>query len=155
MLNARIRHCLPLFRFSHLFLLLYCVQEMHIHSFIFPVLYATFVSAAAFDPFSYAPNLSPESSNALVTRLSTSRSWNSSRQTRLDSRRPRWLQPSAIGRQDQIPNRVVKKSTSVKGLDTRPTPEPTGDPSSSTTVYINDEKDFALIAPQNAQGIFH
>ncbi|KAG6829147.1 hypothetical protein H0H92_005552 [Tricholoma furcatifolium] len=32
-------------------------------------------------------------------------------------------------------------------VDARPTPDPTGDPSSSTTVHINDERDFALILP--------
>lgn len=32
-------------------------------------------------------------------------------------------------------------------LDTRPTPAPTGDPSSGTTVHITDEDDFALLLP--------
>ncbi|TFK70758.1 hypothetical protein BDN72DRAFT_766053 [Pluteus cervinus] len=34
--------------------------------------------------------------------------------------------------------------------DTRPTPAPTGDPSSDTTVHINDETDFSLILPRTS-----
>ncbi|KAI0290151.1 hypothetical protein BC826DRAFT_913626 [Russula brevipes] len=37
--------------------------------------------------------------------------------------------------------------TTERDLDTRPTPEPTGEPSVSTTVFISDEKNFALLLP--------
>ncbi|KAH8985763.1 hypothetical protein EDB86DRAFT_2809999 [Lactarius hatsudake] len=33
-------------------------------------------------------------------------------------------------------------------LDTRPTPQATGEPSALTTVFINNEKDFALLLPR-------
>ncbi|KAH7887224.1 hypothetical protein F5I97DRAFT_1874181 [Phlebopus sp. FC_14] len=39
--------------------------------------------------------------------------------------------------------------TRRQNLDTRPTPEPTGPSSSSTTVYITDENNFALLLPAN------
>ncbi|KAG5639063.1 hypothetical protein H0H81_007321 [Sphagnurus paluster] len=42
---------------------------------------------------------------------------------------------------------VKRASTPVAPLDTRPTPEPTGDPSQSTTVHITSNSDFSLILP--------
>jgi hypothetical protein len=44
--------------------------------------------------------------------------------------------------------------TTERDLDTRPTPEPTGEPSVSTTVFISDEKDFALLLPARRGGMF-
>lgn len=38
-------------------------------------------------------------------------------------------------------------STTEQDLDTRPTPEPTGEPSIETTIFITDENDFALLLP--------
>ncbi len=38
--------------------------------------------------------------------------------------------------------------------DTRPTPEPTGDPSPSTTVHITSADDFALLMPSRQGGRF-
>ncbi|KAG6915033.1 hypothetical protein DXG01_013824 [Tephrocybe rancida] len=54
-----------------------------------------------------------------------------------------------------MPSRLLRRSqntnpspTTVEGpVDARPTPDPTGDPSSSTTVHINSESDFSLILP--------
>ncbi|ETW77728.1 hypothetical protein HETIRDRAFT_420570 [Heterobasidion irregulare TC 32-1] len=37
--------------------------------------------------------------------------------------------------------------TETLDADTRPTPQPTGDPSPSTTVHINSEQDFSLLLP--------
>lgn len=44
--------------------------------------------------------------------------------------------------------------TTQQGLDTRPTPEPTGKPSARTTVFISNEKDFALLLPTRPGGMF-
>ena len=44
--------------------------------------------------------------------------------------------------------------TLEQDLDTKPTPEPTGFPSAQTTVFINSEKDFALLLPKVPGGMF-
>lgn len=41
-----------------------------------------------------------------------------------------------------------------RGLDTRPTPEPTGKPSDQTTVFISSANDFALLLPATPGGTF-
>jgi hypothetical protein len=45
-------------------------------------------------------------------------------------------------------------STTEQDLDTRPTPEPTGEPSIETTVFITDENVFALLLPATPGGMF-
>jgi len=45
-------------------------------------------------------------------------------------------------------------STTEQDLDTRPTPEPTGEPSIETTIFITDEKNFALLLPATPGGMF-
>ena len=40
----------------------------------------------------------------------------------------------------------------TQGLDLSPTPAPTGSSSSLTTVYINDDSDFAILLPKTANG---
>ncbi|TFY65825.1 hypothetical protein EVG20_g5267 [Dentipellis fragilis] len=45
-----------------------------------------------------------------------------------------------------------ERQDSTAPQDTRPTPAPTGDPSPSTTVHIENENDFALIMPGNPGG---
>ena len=42
--------------------------------------------------------------------------------------------------------------TETLDVDTRPTPQPTGDPSPSTTVHINSEQDFSLLLPDTPGG---
>ena len=44
--------------------------------------------------------------------------------------------------------------TTEQDLDTRPTPEPTGNPSAETTVFITGENDFALLLPAMSGGMF-
>jgi hypothetical protein len=45
-------------------------------------------------------------------------------------------------------------STTEQDLDTRPTPEPTGESSIETTIFITDESDFALLLPATPGGMF-
>ena len=45
-------------------------------------------------------------------------------------------------------------STTEQDLDTRPTPEPTGEPSIETTIFITDENVFALLLPATPGGMF-
>ena len=45
-------------------------------------------------------------------------------------------------------------STTEQDLDTRPTPEPTGEPSIETTIFITDENDFALLLPATPGGMY-
>ncbi|THH18185.1 hypothetical protein EW146_g2756 [Bondarzewia mesenterica] len=46
-----------------------------------------------------------------------------------------------------------RSASETADLDTRPTPQPTGDPSPSTTVHINNEQDFSLLLPNNPGGM--
>jgi hypothetical protein len=50
--------------------------------------------------------------------------------------------------------RQEASGTTEQDLDTRPTPEPTGEPSVETTVFITDENDFALLLPAMSGGMF-
>ena len=56
------------------------------------------------------------------------------------------------GTQLKKEKRASKTVAVARDLDTRPTPEPTGASSSSTTVHITDEHDFALLLPNRSQG---
>jgi hypothetical protein len=44
--------------------------------------------------------------------------------------------------------------TTEQDLDTRPTPEPTGEPSIETTIFITGKNDFALLLPATPGGMF-
>ncbi|KAG6849237.1 hypothetical protein H0H93_010253 [Arthromyces matolae] len=44
---------------------------------------------------------------------------------------------------------TISPSPTVNIMDARPTPDPTGSPSTSTTVHINSGNDFSLILPEN------
>ncbi|KAI0248000.1 hypothetical protein BJV78DRAFT_1240972 [Lactifluus subvellereus] len=46
-----------------------------------------------------------------------------------------------------LQHRQDATGTTQQDLDLRPTPEPTGEPSVRTTVFISNEKDFALLLP--------
>jgi hypothetical protein len=48
----------------------------------------------------------------------------------------------------RLERRQDTSETVPQELDTRPTPQPTGEPSVLTTVFINSEKDFALLLPR-------
>ncbi|KAG6856974.1 hypothetical protein H0H87_011363 [Tephrocybe sp. NHM501043] len=68
-----------------------------------------------------------------------------------------WLnRPFDIQPPTPVVRRAVNTSpsptTGANTLDTRPTPDPTGDPSSSTIVHINSESDFSLILPNQPGG---
>ncbi|KAG5641521.1 hypothetical protein DXG03_004826 [Asterophora parasitica] len=104
---------------------------------------------------SWAPNVpsiywTPERLNASASPedLST--------RARLHKQRPRWYPPPVSNR--PRPRRVSNSSstptpTAAILLDTRPTPEPTGDPSQSTTVHITNTSDFSLILPKEGGGL--
>ncbi|GLB34732.1 hypothetical protein LshimejAT787_0202970 [Lyophyllum shimeji] len=72
------------------------------------------------------------------------------RGARLRRRHPRWFPSSVAGhirpRQASTVNTTPSPS-SIELINTRPTPEPTGDSSPSTTVHITDKSDFSLILP--------
>ena len=55
---------------------------------------------------------------------------------------PSRTRPFRLGRRQDTSDTVQQE------LDTRPTPQPTGEPSVLTTVFINSEKDFALLLPR-------
>ena len=55
---------------------------------------------------------------------------------------PSRTRPFRLGRRQDTSETVPEE------LDTRPTPQPTGEPSDLTTVFINSEKDFALLLPR-------
>jgi hypothetical protein len=105
------------------------------------------------DPYSLRPNplypyarspaiRSPKNSSTSTPRFSKSSNVSPSR-TWSSKFRAGALQP----RQDA-------SSTTEQDLDTRPTPEPTGEPSIETTIFITDENDFALLLPATSGGMF-
>ncbi|KAG6896078.1 hypothetical protein C0992_010452 [Termitomyces sp. T32_za158] len=55
----------------------------------------------------------------------------------------------------KVSNTITRRSLSASStipigpVNARPTPDPTGDPSCSTTVHINSAEDFSLILPKN------
>lgn len=53
---------------------------------------------------------------------------------------------------DSYQQRYRKRESQTAPADTRPTPEPTGASSASTTVHIIDEHDFALLLPDRPGG---
>lgn len=55
---------------------------------------------------------------------------------------PSRTRPFRLGRRQDA------SETAPQELDTRPTPQPTGEPSVLTTVFINSESDFALLLPR-------
>ena len=57
-------------------------------------------------------------------------------------------------RADALQPRQDPSATAEQNLDTRPTPEPTGESSDETTVFITGENDFALLLPAMSGGMF-
>jgi hypothetical protein len=49
---------------------------------------------------------------------------------------------------------LQRRQDATQDLDLRPTPEPTGQSSASTTIYIVDQTNFALLLPTRAGGMF-
>ena len=106
------------------------------------------------DPYSLRPNplyypyarspaiRSPKNTSTSARRFSKSSNIPPSR-TWSSKFRPSALQP-----------RQGPSSTTEQDLDTRPTPEPTGEPSIETTIFITDEKNFALLLPATPGGMF-
>jgi len=106
------------------------------------------------DPYSLRPNplypyarspaiRSPKNISTSAPRLSKSSNTSPSRTWSSKFRGPGALQP----RQDA-------SSATKQDLDTRPTPEPTGEPSIETTIFITDENVFALLLPATPGGMF-
>lgn len=105
------------------------------------------------DPYSLRPNplytyarspaiRSPRNISISTPRLSKSSNISPSR-TWSSKFRAGALQP----RQDA-------SRTTEQDLDTRPTPEPTGEPSIETTIFITGKNDFALLLPATPGGMF-
>jgi hypothetical protein len=53
-----------------------------------------------------------------------------------------------------LQRRQDASGTTQQDLDTRPTPEPTGETSVLTTVFAMNEKDFSLLLPTKPRGMF-
>ncbi|KAF9460160.1 hypothetical protein BDZ94DRAFT_1324242 [Collybia nuda] len=119
---------------------------------------ATSIYGAAFNPLynSKFNTIAPKSLNA---PQATSPIWKP-HETRQDLRESRHYEKKALwllsGTTDRLETRqpsnpTVKSPTAIQPRNNSPTPAPTGDPSPDTTIHITDEKNFALIAPQNPQ----
>ena len=106
------------------------------------------------DPYSLRPNplypyprfptiRSPKNISTSAPRFSKSLNTTPSRTWGSKFRAGAALQP----RQDP-------STTTEQDLDTRPTPEPTGEPSIETTIFITDKNEFALLLPAIPGGMF-
>jgi hypothetical protein len=60
--------------------------------------------------------------------------------------------PSRTRRPFRLGRRQDPSETAPQELDTRPTPQATGEPSVLTTVFVNSENDFALLLPATPGG---
>lgn len=88
----------------------------------------------------------------LTSRLSAQ---NPPRRTRLYFNESKWTHDleTAWRNPENSATAVVKRQPSVAQPEPAPTPAPTGDSSPLTTVHIDDEGDFSLLAPKNQHGI--
>lgn len=97
------------------------------------------------DPYSLRPNPLYPYARTLHSRppgntpIYGSRFWKDSESSDVSPSRTR---PFRLGRRQDTSETVPQE------LDTRPTPQPTGEPSVLTTVFIKSDKDFALLLPR-------
>ncbi|RDB14970.1 hypothetical protein Hypma_016177 [Hypsizygus marmoreus] len=126
---------------------------MHSLSFTLPLFLAASVLATVFNPFytSKVSSLNRRSSGVIAVRSpSELRPRTTFNGTRLHRNHPRWFPASisdSLGPR-QLPNSTTKRSPSpADGIDIRPTPEPTGDPSPTRTVHVTDQSNFSLLVP--------
>jgi len=127
----------------------------------FTMLLASFVHAGAIpgtrnhwsDPYSLRPNPLYPYIRSLTVRPSgnistyASRLWKASNVSPTRTRRPMFRAGILRPRQDS-------SGAMEQDLDTRPTPEPTGEPSVETTVFITSVDDFSLLLPAIPDGMF-
>ncbi|KAH9959960.1 hypothetical protein BC827DRAFT_1133985 [Russula dissimulans] len=120
----------------------------------FTVLLASFVHGVAIpairnhwsDPYSLRPNplypyiRSPIARSSGNISTYASRVWKASKVSPSRTRRQNFRAGILRPRQDS-------SRTTEQDLDTRPTPEPTGQPSIDTTVFIRNVDDFSLLLP--------
>lgn len=106
------------------------------------------------DPYSLRPNpLYPYARSPAIRtpkNISTSVRRRSSKSATISPSRT-WRSKFRAG---ALQPRQDASSTTEQDLDTRPTPEPTGEPSIETTIFITDENDFALLLPATPGGMF-
>jgi len=123
-------------------------------SLCFTMLLASFVHGVAVpgirnhwsDPYSLRPNplypyiRSPSARSSGNISTYNSRLWKTSNVSPTRTRRSKFRAGILRPRRDS-------SETTEQGLDTRPTPEPTGQPSIETTVFITSVDDFSLLLP--------
>jgi hypothetical protein len=105
------------------------------------------------DPYSLRPNRLYPYARYSPTRLPKSVSTSTHRVSKNSGITPsRTWRP--MFRAGAFKPREEASGTTEQDLDTRPTPEPTGEPSIETTVFITGENDFALLLPAMSGGMF-
>jgi hypothetical protein len=107
------------------------------------------------DPYSLRPNpLYPYArARSLATRSPKNISTSAPRLSKSSDISPSRTWSSKF-RAGALQPRQDASSTTEQDLDTRPTPEPTGEPSIETMIFITDENDFALLLPATPGGMF-
>ncbi|KAH9991912.1 hypothetical protein BJV77DRAFT_1005371 [Russula vinacea] len=98
------------------------------------------------DPYSLRPNPLYPYARSPPTRLPKPISTSTPRVSKNSGITPSRTWRSMV-RAGALKPREEASSTTEQDLDTRPTPEPTGEPSIETTVFITGENDFALLLP--------
>ena len=130
------------------------------HSFSIALLLASFVHGVALtgirnhwsDPYSLRPNPLYPYARFPATKSQRNIPTSTSRFLKISDISPSRTWRSKF-RAGALQARQVASGTAERDLDTRPTPEPTGEPSDETTVFITGEKDFALLLPASG-GMF-
>ncbi|KAF5378881.1 hypothetical protein D9615_006852 [Tricholomella constricta] len=123
---------------------------MHSFSILYLILFAASVNAAVFNllhPWE-VPSLATKYGLEYLNESFTEE--NLSNRARLQRKHSRWFPTPVSNRPGprQVSNSSLTPSATAANLiNARPTPEPTGDPSPSTTVHITDIADFSLILP--------
>lgn len=105
------------------------------------------------DPYSLRPNPLYPYARSPPTRLPKPISTSTPRVSKNSGITPSRTWRSMV-RAGALKPREEASSTTEQDLDTRPTPEPTGEPSIETTVFITGENDFALLLPAMSGGMF-
>jgi hypothetical protein len=130
------------------------------HSLSIALLLASFVHGVALtgirnhwsDPYSLRPNPLYPYAHFPATKSQRNIPTSTSRFLKISDISPSRTWRSKF-RAGSLQPRQEASSTAEQDLDTRPTPEPTGEPSDETTVFIAGEKDFALLLPASG-GMF-
>lgn len=105
------------------------------------------------DPYSLRPNplyLYPRSFSSIPTRNTPIYRFRIRKDSDHDVTPSRTRRPFRLGRRQDTSG----SGTAPQELDTRPTPQATGEPSVLTTVFVNSENDFALLLPRPGGTLF-